>query len=339
MVARIGLPTSCLGPRQKVRVCMKMDWEPTYQERFPEWRSSDGALKEEKSNGREALTGYESSDKEKQRRDEPKKIWEMGNSYGSFSVGKNKKKQLVVVNSQRRSKDLRALPEESKVLRGQTSVKMPLITGDLRFNEDWNRREKSAYGYRVEASRSPHFLMRKMEQLMKEKGLDVQKNINPFFSTEEEKKELAYLREQAKLLGQSRDRETEKGLRTRIQFLTTVVADKERQRLNFYNRLPGLMEEARKGQGEEWDFIRSWLEELDTETDQGDGGGQGQGQGQDQDQDQNRGGQGLGDQDAGSEDDEEQNLEDGQDPVNGQNMEEGRDSGNGWDSEDDQNTR
>jgi len=244
-----------------------MDWEPGYQERFPEWRSSEGALKEqghpfirkEKGKGqetKEALTGYESSEKEKKQKDEPRKIWELGNSFGSLAVGKNKKKQLMIVNSQRRGKRLRALPPESKTLHSETGKKIPLISGEFRFNEDWNRREESAYSYQLEASRSPDYLMRKMKELNEKRRLNVRDNINPFFNLQKEQDELRWLREKAAEMarGADRDREKEKGLQTRIQFLSASLAEKERERLRFYTKLPQLLEEARKEEIGDWIF-------------------------------------------------------------------------------------
>ena len=239
------------------------DYEPSYQERFPEWRSSDGALKEDdrrfpagaqKERRDEPLTGYVGSEAEKKRKDEPRKIWELGNAYGSLAVGKNKKKQLVIVNSQKRTKRLHQLTPESKTMRRETSVKVPLISGEFRFNEDWNRRQESAYSYQLEASHSPDFLMRKMKELIGLRRLDVQKNISPFLDTDKEKEELAYLREKAVDMARAGNRDAEKSLDKRMQFLKVVLADKERQRLKMYTKLPQLLEEARKEEDPDWRF-------------------------------------------------------------------------------------
>ena len=234
-----------------------MEWEPTYKERFPAWRSSDGALKEksakqpteeggEREAPKEAMPGYQSSEEEKKRRDEPRKIWELGNAYGSLAIGKKKNKQLMIVNSQRRTKDLRALTPESKELRRETSLKIPLISEEFRFNEDWNRREESAYSLQLDASRSPDYLMRKMKELGEKRKLDVRDNVNPFFNLNEDRDELAYLRSKAAEAAKSGDRKAEKGLASRVQYLGAALADKERQRLKLYTKLPDLLEEARK---------------------------------------------------------------------------------------------
>jgi len=284
-----------------------MDRAPTYKERFPEWRSSDGALKEKDSRSaakegvdrqrdrqKNTLTGYESSEKERSQRDEPQKIYELSSSFGSLAVGRNKKKQLVIVNSQRRTKEIHQLTRESHALRRQTSVKIPLISGEFHFNEDWNRREESAYSFQLEASRSPDFFMRKMKELSDRRTLDIQEKVNPFFDLSEDKAELAYLRQRAAELSRSRgveersrgaeerSPETEKGLRMRIQFLTTVLADKERQRLKFYTKLPQLLEEARKEAPGVWNLMRAWreIEEETAEDGQGDEE-QGEDQGED----------------------------------------------------------
>ena len=249
-----------------------MDWEPTYKERFPEWRSSDGALKESavKSNAgnekqAEPLTGYKSSEVEQKRQDQPQKIWELSNSYGSLAVGKNKKRQLVLVNSQRRTKNIHQLTPESKELQSGTSVRIPLISGEFRFNEAWNRRDESAYAYQLEAGNSPDFLMRKLKELSGKREPDVQRNIAPFLNPGPVKDELAYLKEIAKSASPGRTQKEEFGLRTRVQFLTTVLADQERQRLKFYAKLPQLLGEAQKEEPGTWDYRRQWTEEPATE--------------------------------------------------------------------------
>ena len=260
-----------------------MDWEPTYKERFPEWRSSDGAFKESAVKGNEGndkqaepLTGYKSSEEEHRRQDQPQKIWELSNSYGSLAVGKNKRKQLVLVNSQRRTKNIHQLTPESKELRSGTSAPIPLISGEFRFNEAWNRRRESAYVYRMEAGFSPDFLMRKMKELSGKREPDVQKNIAPFFNLDPEKDELAYLREIAQKTSRDRTRKEEFGLRTRIQFLTALLADKERQRLKFYAKLPQLLGEAQKEEPGDWDYLRQWTEEPVAEPDDDDEDGNGE---------------------------------------------------------------
>jgi hypothetical protein len=221
-----------------------------------------------------SLTGYRSSEEEKRRNDEPQRIWELSNSYGSLAVGKNKRKQLMIVNSQRRTKEVHQLTPESNVLRRDTSVKIPLITEEFRVNEDWNRREQSAYSFQLDASRSPDYLMRKMKELTDLRQLNVQDNINPFFELSGERDELKYLRERAveatRVPSEARSREQEMGLRIRIQFLTTALADKERQRLRFYTKLPRLMEEARKEEAGDWRFAvrQSTIWEADAEDEE-----------------------------------------------------------------------
>ena len=258
-----------------------MEWEPAYKERFPAWRSSDGALKEkyakpdEKEEGdagghKEPLTGYRSSEEEKRRKDEPRKIWELSNSYGSLSVGKNRKKQLMIVNSRRRTKSLRAPTPESRELRRETSLKIPLISEEFRFNEDWNRREESAYSFQLDASRSPDYLMRKMKELNEKRRLDVQAEVNPFFNISEEKEELAYLRGKAAAAAKAGDRTAEKGLSIRIQYLGAALADKERQRLKFYTRLPDLLKEARKEEAGGRAIVLTQAEALATAGDEED---------------------------------------------------------------------
>ena len=258
-----------------------MEWEPGYQDRFPAWRSSDGALKEkgaspaEKGNGdrqgqKEPMPGYLSSEQEKRRKDEPRKIWELGNSYGSLAIGKNKRKQLMIVNSQRRTKALRQLHPESKALRRETSVRIPLISDEFRFNEDWNRREESAYTYQVDAGRSPDYLMRKMKELSVKRMLRVKETINPFFNISKDKDELAYLREKAAEAIRAGDRAQEKGLSSRIQFQAAVLADKERQRLKLYTKLPSLLEEARKEERADWAPVWTRREAPEAEGDEED---------------------------------------------------------------------
>ncbi len=232
-----------------------MVWEPTYRERFPEWRSSDGALREKKSDGREEITGYRSSEEERRRGDEPQKIWDLSNAYGSLSAGWNKKKELVLVTTRQYGKEIHALPPESKCLDGQTAKKLPALIG-FQINENSERQEESAFSFRAKGDRGPSYLMARLKQLPEKKELKVAESILPFLSVKEEREKLAYLRAKfGELAGNPHQKEAQ-AIHQRIQFLTAVVADKEEQQRMLYGKLTALLEEARKGFGADRDFVR-----------------------------------------------------------------------------------
>jgi hypothetical protein len=225
-----------------------MNYEaPGYQERFPEWRSSDGALREKKDRGDKPLPGYAPSEKERRRGDEPKKIYELKNSYTTLAVGINKKKELVTVGSQQRTKALKALPQTSKRLEGETSKKVPLLTGNVQVNEPRYRQEESAFGYRERSSRGAPFAMNKLEKIRAREDLRLARTAAPFLGKDKEKEELRVLREQARALAESGDREERQGIEKRVQFLTVVRDDKERNWKRMYAALPELITRARKG--------------------------------------------------------------------------------------------
>lgn len=242
--------------------------EPTYEERFSEWRSSDGGLRENKSDAREEVTGYRSSEQERRRGDEPQKIWELSNAYGSLAAGWNKKKELVLVASRKRSKDLRALPLESKVLDGGTAVKIPLLSGDFQINQDPERREESAFSFRAKAERGHFYILSKLKQLAELKDLEAQETMLPFLKVEEEQEELAYLRRKARELADRPDREEEQSIHKRIQFLTAVVAEKEQQQRLFYGKLADLLEETHKDSRKDWDYAWFGKAEPEAEADE-----------------------------------------------------------------------
>ncbi len=251
----------------------EMKWGPGYKERFPEWRSSDGRLREKKGEPGEPVTGYIPSDREKELDSGPQKIMDFSNSYGALSAGFDEEKQLVLVTSRHHTKELSALPPESKALKAQTAKKVPLITGDFYVNEDKERKEESAVSYRVHAGKAPFYVMSKLKELMEDKDFEVQDEITPFLSTREEMEELGYLRQQARNLAGSSAREEKQALEERIQFLTTVVADKERQQQTLATRLLSLLEEAGKGGKKGWDPSLPWQEKDMEETEDGEKGG------------------------------------------------------------------
>jgi hypothetical protein len=272
-----------------------MKWEPGYEERFSEWRSSDGQLREKKGEPGEPVTGYIPSERERELDNGPQKIMDFSNSYGALSAGFDKKKQLVLVTSRRHTKELSALPPESKALNAQTAKKVSPITGDFSVNEDRERMEQSAVSYRVDAGKGPFYVMSKLRELMENKDFEVQDEITPFLSTKEEKEELEYLRRQVVNLAGGNTREEKKALEKRIQFLTTVVADKERQQQTVATRLLSLLQEAGKGVKNGWSPSRLWQEKDMKETEEEEKGG---------DEDEEEGGDGDGNED-GSEDEEE----------------------------------
>ncbi|HML36005.1 MAG TPA: hypothetical protein PKA19_01085 [Bacillota bacterium] len=271
-----------------------MEWEPGYKERFPGWRSSDGQLRERKGEPGEKVMGYTSSEQERALGREPQKLMDFSNSYGALSAGFDDKKQLVLVTSRRHTKELSALPPESKALEAQTAKKVPLITGEFFVNEDKERREESAVSYRAPAGKAPSYIMGKLSELMEKKDFEVQDEITPFLSTREEKESLKYLRRQALHLARSNAREEKQALEKRIQFLTTVVADKERQQQTVAVRLLSLLEEAGKGRRKGWGPNRLWQEE-DLEESEDEGKGEGEEQGISEDEE--KGGGKAGDDD------------------------------------------
>jgi hypothetical protein len=201
----------------------------------------------------------------------------------------------VLVTSRRHTKELSALPPESKALNAQTAKKVSPITGDFSVNEDRERMEQSAVSYRVDAGKGPFYVMSKLRELMENKDFEVQDEITPFLSTQEEKEELEYLRRQVVNLAGGNTREEKKALEKRIQFLTTVVADKERQQQTVATRLLSLLQEAGKGVKNGWSPSRLWQEKDMKETEEEEKGG---------DEDEEEAGDGDGTED-GSEDEEE----------------------------------
>jgi hypothetical protein len=221
--------------------------EPGYKERFPEWRSSDGALRVEKEKGNKPLPGYAPSEKERRQGDAPKKVYALKNSYGTWAVGINKRRELVTVASRQRTKDLKALPQISQRLEGETARRVPLVKGNVQVNEPRYQQAQSAFGYRERSSRGTPFVMNKLEKLNSREDLQGAQSVAPFLHRDKEKEELRFLREQARKLVETGDQEEQRGVEKRIQFLTAVQADKERNWQRLYTAMPELLTAARKG--------------------------------------------------------------------------------------------
>lgn len=257
-----------------------MEWEPGYKERFPAWRSSDGQLREKKGEPGEPVTGYIPSERERELDNGPQKIMDFSNSYGALSAGFDEKKQLVLVTSRRHTKELSALTPESKALDAQTAKKVYPITENFYVNEDKERREESAVAYRVDAGKGPSYVMSKMRELMENKDFEVQDEITPFLSAREEKEELEYLRKKAVDLTVGYTREEKQALEKRIQFLTAVVADKERQQQTVATRLLSLLQEAGKGRTKDWGSNLPWgRKDMEETEDEKKGGSEGEDEG------------------------------------------------------------
>lgn len=249
-----------------------MKWEISYKEKFPAWRSSDGQLREKKGETDEPVTGYIPSERERRLDTGPKKIMDFANSYGALSAGFDEKKQLVLVTSQQHTKELSGLPPESKAVDAETAKKVSPITGDFYVNQDKERKEDSAVAYRVDAGKGPSYVMSRLKELMEDKDFMVQDEITPFLSVREEKKELEYLRKQAVILAGGKSREEKLALDKRVQFLTTVVADKERQKQIVATRLLSLLQEAGKDRTKDWDPNLPWSQKDMAEAEDGEKG-------------------------------------------------------------------
>ncbi len=261
-----------------------MKWEPGYKERFPAWRSSAGQLREKKGEPGEPVTGYIPSERERELDNGPQKIMDFSNSYGALSAGFDEKKQLVLVTSRHHTKELSALPLESKALNAQTAKKVSPISGEFYVNEGKEQMKESAVSCRVDADKGPFYVMSKLRELMENKDFEVQDEITPFLSTKEDKEELEYLRKQVVNLAGGNTREEKQTLEKRIQFLTNVVADKERQQQTVATRLLSLLQEAGKGGKKGWSPSRLWQEKDMEETEDEEKGGS-----EDESEDENEG--------------------------------------------------
>ncbi len=227
--------------------------------KLPEWRASDGKLREKKVNHQkgkltekdnkqenikekeETLTGYTPSEKENKEGTAPKKIIDIGSSYGTFSVGSNKKKELVTVTSQRRKRGANTVYNDSKKLDSESAVKWQKSYASVRTNNA--RRDVSAVEFKSDTDQQVSFLMEKMRKRVVDKEqFEVHEEIIPIFSSKNEKAELEFLRQKRKILVSKQAKVRDKQeVENQIEYLEGIIAEKMMEK----RRVFGKLEQAR----------------------------------------------------------------------------------------------
>ncbi|MEG1682716.1 MAG: hypothetical protein RR295_02720 [Oscillospiraceae bacterium] len=164
----------------------------------PAWRSSQGRMWETSAapqkDGRDQLTGYRPGEKE----DRPRETGRLSGSYGDVAVGSNRKKELTLVASKRRSHAGPAATEDEKALRSDGSKKATPPAGNVRVNP--HDETKSAVSTRISHQKQPTQLLAgfRRQQRKNEDGLlDEQL---PFLNPEPEREALRQLTGQTQAL-------------------------------------------------------------------------------------------------------------------------------------------
>ena len=232
-----------------------------------EQRSSQGRLREgmarKTRDGADHLTGYRPREQEGSAR--PRETGRLENSFGDIAVGTNRKKELTIVVSRRRTQEGPAIREDEKELRGESARKMERTRGDFLTNP--HDKQESAVGYRQSGAKSPRMMLNQFRALMEQHD---QKTVKPqmsFLSRREEKAELKALRERELALRAERGGEAQAELRVierRREELRQILAGKETQERRMKQILQKAGEEAARRGEKSWErpFARFGLRDT-----------------------------------------------------------------------------
>ena len=219
--------------------------------RPPAWRSSEGRMWErtprETQDGKAHLTGYRPRENEAR----PREAARMGGSYGDVSVGVSRKKELTLVVSKGRSREGPAALEDEKVLHGDRAKKMDLSRGDFRVNA--HDPEKSALAYRESHQKTPAFMLKRFQEMMRTHRQETLDEQVPFLDRRAEREELRRLqhRREALLAREGGgDRPALRAVERRKEELRQILTEKEGQERRLRLLLQKAQEASRRLAGE-----------------------------------------------------------------------------------------
>lgn len=238
--------------------------------KLPEWRSSDGGFREKKATKDECLTGYQPTEREKKEHTAPRKVLDVENSYGTFSLGIAKDSKITTLTTQKRTKGIESLRGSEKELHSASATVVPGITERVRTNHE--RKEDSAVEYSHDVNRQSRFLLERMDQqLLDQKEMSIYEDIMPMLSVRSERRELYELREQRKQLLQHGGTAKDKSeIENQIEYLEANIRDKTMERKKMQTRLTNVKNQKLKENQE--DFVRKFLHKLvELEEEQEDG--------------------------------------------------------------------
>ena len=235
----------------------------------PEFRSSQGRLREadakKNRDGADHLTGYRPREQEGSTR--PREAGRLENSFGDIAVGTNRRKELMIVVSRRRTQQGPMVREDEKTLRGESARRMERTRGN--FSTNSHDKRESAVAYRQSSAKAPQMMLNQFRAMTERNQQQTVKKQMLFLSRETEKQELRELRSRELELRAQGDRDAKAQLRAierRRQELRQILAEKETQERRMKQVLQKAGEEAAQRAMESWErpfLLAGWDAQAD----------------------------------------------------------------------------
>lgn len=242
----------------------------------PEQHSSQGHLREgmvrRERDGADHLTGYRPREQEGVTR--PREAGRLENSFGDIAVGTNRKKELMILLSRRRTQEGLAVRADEKELRGESARKMTQTRGSFLTNT--HDEKESAVAYRQSHRKAPQMMLNQFRTMMEKRDQQTAKNQMAFLSRREEKAELKALRQRELTLraqGGTEARSALRAIERRREELRQILADKETQERCMRQVLQKAGEEAERRSEESWERPFVFSDQWQAEAEE-DGGGE-----------------------------------------------------------------
>lgn len=219
-----------------------MNMEKWDKEPLPQWKNSDGKLREKNLGNEQTLEknmqNYIPNQKEKIENNEPKKLGELSNSYGEITFGVNKENELISVTSQHYRKNDKQLTNKSKKFNGINSKPIRRLSRG-KFNVNSLGEKDSALEFRQNKEKSEENILKRMTEMMEQNPQTVAKDMSSFLSTKEDKEKLEYLR-------QVRDKTVSKTTADKnIEKVQQIKNEKEIEQIKMKNKFAEFVKKAR----------------------------------------------------------------------------------------------
>lgn len=231
--------------------------------RKPLWRTSEGRMREvsplSRREGEDRLTGYEPHPAQ-EKKDRPREAARLSGSYGDLAVGTDRKKQLTLVVSKRRSREGPAATRDEKALRASGARKMERVRGEFLTNP--HDPEQSALAFRSPDKPAPGRMLGQFQRMMHGRAQEVLAEQVPFLDRRPEREALKALGERADDLrarGGAEARAELGVLERRRQALRQSLTEKAAQQRKVRLMLQKAREESKRRAGESEPPRRYWL--------------------------------------------------------------------------------
>lgn len=234
------------------------------------WNASESILHMHGTNTldtKERTTGLYDRENEKSENTKMKEVFRAENSYGNIAMGTNKKKEAMLVVSQKREQNGETTQEHEKNVHMERKKRIKAHFGEHFVNN--SQKEESAWAYKGNTKKTEKKMWGEMKEFHKKSDSNMMEKRMPFLALEKEKKELVSLREQIREKYENGEKKEGEFLEKQKQILQQEIFRKEQNEKVIQKKLQLAWEKARKINADDFELKRTTGEREEIEEMEG----------------------------------------------------------------------